>query len=110
MAIVPASTAKVVNKPQDKSQDNRDKNAACYRKINPPVLRAKLQIAWQLEQPNPPQHDHQNSQHDNNKPCRDQPFSELLRPIFHIISNAVFTPYRDYKSLSRLFKVLKYVA
>jgi len=66
--VIPPSSPKINNKPQNNCQNNGNYYTAYYRKIEPPVLRAELQITRQLKQPNPTQQNYQHPHRCYNNP------------------------------------------
>jgi len=67
-AILPAE---VMDKPQNKRQDDRNYDAACDGQIDTPVFGTELQIAGQLKQARSAKHYHQAAQKRYDNPHRD---------------------------------------
>ncbi len=75
--------SEVTYKPQDKGQDDGDDYAACYRNINSPVFRAKLQISGQFEQADSAEQHEKCAEQCYYNPCNNQPLTDLLRSKIH---------------------------
>lgn len=75
--------AEEVYQPEDKGQDNRDKNGTCDWQIDSPIFGTEDDVTGEFEEAEASEQDKQGTCEDNYYAYRDKPFTELLWAKFH---------------------------